>query len=166
MTWAHQDLGIPFFMACLRVSVPHSGAVTHTGTLCHLSLDLTKVNGLPRSPCGIQAALKSLAHPHYLVSVCDTCWLSREERCLMEAQAPSDLAGFLPCPAVYIIYWAMNIWRNQLDWPVFPAIHEALELLKGTFLIWKPRKSLTPEYLLFTEHSHSVCMSVWAHVVV
>jgi hypothetical protein len=84
VTWAHQDWRIPFFMAYLRGGAPHSGAVPlHTWTWI--------------SPKWTQDALNSLAHPDHLVSVCDTCWLSREERCLMEVQAPSDLTGLLPC---------------------------------------------------------------------
>jgi hypothetical protein len=110
----------------------------------------------PWSPCGIHTTLISLAHPGLLVSGGGTSWLSREEWNFMESQTPAYLTSLLPWPANNIITWAMNTGRNQLDWPVFPAIHEVLKLLKGTFLIWKPRKSLTPEYLLFKEYSHSV----------
>jgi hypothetical protein len=51
---------------------------------------------------------------------------------------------------------ATSVWRNYPDSPVFPEIHEFWVLLKGTLLRWKPRNSLTPEYLIFMEHSHAV----------
>jgi hypothetical protein len=44
-----------------------------------------------------------------------------------------------------------------------PGIHEVWVLLKGTLLRWKPRKSLTPECLIFMGHSHTVgvVVCVW-----
>jgi hypothetical protein len=44
---------------------------------------------------------------------------------------------------------ASNVWRNYPNSPVFPGIHEVLELLKDTLLRRKPRNLLTPEYLIF-----------------
>jgi hypothetical protein len=46
------------------------------------------------------------------------------------------------------------------------GIHEVLVLLEDTLLRWKPRNSLTPEYLIFMGHSHSlgVFVSVCGHV--
>jgi hypothetical protein len=47
---------------------------------------------------------------------------------------------------------------------VFPGIHELWVLLIGNLLRLKPRNSLTPEYLIFMGHSHSLGVFVCGHM--
>jgi hypothetical protein len=73
---------------------------------------------------------------------------------------------------LYVVLWAkINHSPNYKQWktannPV-SCDHEELEILKRTLLRWKPIHSLTPEYWIFMELSHTVglFMSVVTGVV-
>jgi hypothetical protein len=78
----------------------------------------------------------------------------------------SDITSYMACRVHY--NEAKNVWRYYPDSPVFPGIREVWSLLKGTILRWKPRNSLTPEYLILIGHSHTegvfVCVGEWVVV--
>jgi hypothetical protein len=75
VTWAHQDWGIPFFMASLCYQATQ--ILVSTGICAILAWNSPSRTVHCGPHCGEQAALISASHPDFLISGCGTSGLAR-----------------------------------------------------------------------------------------
>jgi hypothetical protein len=144
-----------------HVSIPHIFECPLA--LVPLGLDLTKQNMPPWTSLWYTGSLDFWGSPWTPIAQCAASRLSREEEVTWRPRNYlSDITSSVACRGHYIM--ATNVCKIYPDSPVFPGIHEVLVLLKGTLLRWKPRNSLTSEYIILMDliHSIGVFVCVWA----